>query len=140
MRVFDAFGSDTVNTRIGASIRPEDRAVPTSFSCWFTSAGIAFSTGKVTATLWSVSNTRGSHPMATVELSAQFFFSSPTQQSTTTFSFPSGLSAFNTVVGTDVYRYVVARAAATAVPVVAVGLGDAIEGKRGAKVRRPTRQ
>lgn len=101
-RAFDAFGADTANSKIGAAIHPADGSSPTRFTCWFTSPGTAFSTNKVTATLWRVSNTVPSQAMAVLNMGELFSAPTPLLTSTTTFA-----GTFPSVVGSDYFRYLV---------------------------------
>lgn len=102
VRVFDSFGADTANTKIGAAIHPADGSIPSRFTCFFTAPGTALSTNKVTATLWRVSNTLGSQPMATLEMPEFLIATTPLQTSTTTI-----VGTFQNVVGSDYFRYLV---------------------------------
>jgi hypothetical protein len=103
VRVFDSFGADTANGRIGAAIHPPNGSTPTKLTCWFTAPGTAFSTNQVRATVWRVSNTVGSQAMASLDMPELLITgSTPAPLSTATFT-----GGFHDVVGTDYFRYLV---------------------------------
>jgi hypothetical protein len=104
VRAYDAFGADTANSKIGAAIHPPDGAIPNRLSCYYTSPGIALSNNKVTATLWKVSTTTGSQPMASLDM-PELFSAPTTPLYTSTTVFTGG--PFQNVVGNDYHRYLV---------------------------------
>jgi hypothetical protein len=105
VRAYDAFGADTANSKIGAAIHPPDGAIPTRLSCFYTSPGIALSnSNKVTATLWKVSTTTGSQPMASLDM-PELFNAPTTPLYTSTTVFTGG--PFQNMVGNDIHRYLV---------------------------------